>query len=141
MGCYTAPNVTVKFGIPMPLRRFDVTIFGEDDAVLPEVFECPKCQRQFVFELVESSEDRSIYCPQCKRYLGEKDVNFVLVTEIEELTERLRFERDRLEKDEAVYGMTDCDAELRVYGTEIHKVVNILRKTLADLDALKISYR
>jgi hypothetical protein len=94
-----------------------------------------------VFELVETSDDRSIYCPQCKRYLGEKDINFILVTEIEELTERLRFERDRLEKDEAVYGLTDCDAELRVYGTEIHKVVAILRRTLADLDALKQSYR
>jgi hypothetical protein len=117
------------------------TIFGEDDPVLPEVFECPQCQRQFVFELVENSDDRSIYCPQCKRYLGEKDVNFVLLTEIEELTERLRFERDRLEKDEAVYGMTECDPELRVYGTEIHKVVNILRKTLADLDVLKNSYQ
>ncbi|MEO8036015.1 MAG: hypothetical protein ABI837_16385 [Acidobacteriota bacterium] len=109
--------------------------------MLPEVFECPQCQRQFVFELVENSDDRSIHCPQCKRYLGEKDLNFVLVTEIEELTERLRFERDRLEKDEAVYGMTECDAELKVYGTEVHKVVAILRKTLADLDALKQSYR
>jgi hypothetical protein len=109
--------------------------------VLPEVFECPRCERQFVFELVEAAEDRSIYCPQCKQYLGEKDVNFVLLTEIEELSERLRFERDRLEKDEAVYGMTDCDIELHRYGTEIHKVVNILRKTLADLDALKQSYR
>ena len=109
--------------------------------MLPEVFECPNCQRQFVFELVESSSDRSIYCPQCKRYLGEKDINFVLVSEIEELAERLQFERDRLERDEAVYGMTDCDAELRLYGTEIHKVVAILRKTLADLDALKQSYR
>jgi hypothetical protein len=109
--------------------------------VLPEVFECPQCERQFVFELVETSEDRSIYCPQCKRYLGEKDVNFVLITEIEELVERLRFERERLEKDEAVYGMTDCDAELRLYGSEVHKVVNILRRTLADLDALKHSYR
>jgi uncharacterized protein YbaR (Trm112 family) len=114
---------------------------SEDDRVLPEVFECPQCKRQFVFELVEASDDRSIYCPQCKRYLGEKDVNFVLVSEIEELTERLRFERDRLEKDEAVYSMTDCDAELRVYGTEVHKVVNILRKALADLDALKQQYR
>lgn len=113
----------------------------KDEAVLPEVFECPQCQRQFVFELVENSDDRSIYCPQCKRYLGEKDLNFVLVTEIEELVERLRFERDRLEKDEAVYGMTECDAELKVYGTEVHKVVAILRKTLADLDALKQSYR
>ena len=109
--------------------------------MLPEVFECPQCERQFVFELVENSADRSIYCPQCKRYLGEKDVNFILLTEIEELTERLRFERERLEKDEAVYTMTDCDAELRLYGTEIHKVVSILRKTLADLDALKHSYR
>ena len=109
--------------------------------MLPEVFECPQCQRQFVFELVENADDRSIYCPQCKRYLGEKDVNFVLVTEIEELAERLRFERDRLEKDEAVYSMTDCDAELRTYGVEIYKVVNILRRTLADLDSLKQSYR
>ena len=109
--------------------------------MLPEVFECPQCQRQFVFELVENSADRSIYCPQCKRYLGEKDINFILLTEIEELAERLRFERERLEKDEAVYTMTDCDAELRLYGTEIHKVVSILRRTLAELEALKQSYR
>ena len=109
--------------------------------MLPEVFECPQCERQFVFELVENADDRSIYCPQCKRYLGEKDVNFVLISEIDEMGERLRFERDRLEKDEAVYTLTDCDAELRVYGTEIHKVVAILRKTLADLEALKHSYQ
>ena len=109
--------------------------------MLPEVFECPQCQRQFVIELVESSEDRSIHCPQCKRYLGEKDINFVLLSEIEELGERLRFERDRLEKDEAVYSMTDCDAEMRFYGSEIHKVVAILRRTLAELDQLKSSYR
>lgn len=109
--------------------------------MLPEVFECPDCKRQFIFELIESATDRSIYCPQCKRYLGEKDVNFVLLTEIEELTERLRFERDRLEKDEAVYSMTDCDAEMRVYGTEVHKVVAILRKTLESLEALKAQYR
>ena len=109
--------------------------------MLPEVFECPQCQRQFVIELVESSEDRSIHCPQCKRYLGEKEIDFVLISEIEELGERIRFERDRLEKDEAVYSMTDCDAELRLYGTEVHKVVNILRRTLAELDALKSSYR
>ena len=91
--------------------------------MLPEVFECPQCQRQFVFELVENTDDRSIYCPQCKRYLGEKDLNFILVSEIEELSERLRFERERLEKDEAVYAMSDCDAELKLYGNEIHKVV------------------
>jgi len=109
--------------------------------LLPEVFECPQCQRQFVIELVESSEDRSIHCPQCKRYLGEKEIDFVLISEIEELGERIRFERDRLEKDEAVYSMTDCDAELRFYGIEIHKVVAILRRALADLDELKSSYR
>lgn len=108
--------------------------------MLPEVFECPDCQRQFVVELMETESDRSIHCPQCKRYLGEKDVHFVLITEIEELAERLRFERDRLEKDEAVYSMTDCDAELRMYGSEIHKVVNIIRRTLDELDALKQSY-
>ena len=39
---------------------------------MPEVFECPQCERQFVFELVEPNSDQSIYCPQCKRYLGEK---------------------------------------------------------------------
>jgi hypothetical protein len=109
--------------------------------MLPEVFECPQCKRQFVVELVESASDQSIHCPQCKRYLGEKDLHFVILTEIEELAERLRFERDRLERDEAVYSMTDCDAELRTYGTEVYKVVNILRKTLADLDALKSTYR
>jgi hypothetical protein len=109
--------------------------------MLPEVFECPQCQRQFVVELVESADERSIHCPQCKRYLGEKDLHFVIVSEIDELAERLRFERDRLEKDEAVYTMTDCDAEMRTYGTEIHKVVGILRRTLADLDSLKSTYR
>jgi glycyl-tRNA synthetase (class II) len=109
--------------------------------MLPEVYECPQCERQFIVELVESATDRSVYCPQCKRYLGEKDINFILLSEIEELSERLRFERDRLEKDEAFYAMTDCDAELRLYGTEIHKVVGILRRTLAELDQLRASYR
>jgi hypothetical protein len=113
----------------------------QSKSMLPEVFECPQCDRQFIFELVDASTDASIYCPQCKRYLGEKDINFVLVTEIEELSERLRFERDRLEKDEAVYAMGDCDAELKLYGSEVHKVVNILRRTLADLEALKLTYR
>jgi uncharacterized protein YbaR (Trm112 family) len=137
---YTAANAPVKNDIPPFSRAARGTIFERKRAMLPEVFECPQCQRQFVVELVETSADRSIYCPQCKRYLGEKDVNFVLVSEIEELAERLRFERDRLEKDEAYYSMTDCDAELRLYGSELHKVVQILRRTLADLDALKASY-
>jgi hypothetical protein len=94
-----------------------------------------------VFELVDSSSDRSIHCPQCKRYLGEKDLSFIIVSEIEELVERMRFERDRLERDEAVYTMTDCDAELRTYGLEIHKVTHILRRAIADLEALKQTYK
>ncbi len=109
--------------------------------MLPEVFECPACERQFIYDLIENVEDNSIYCPQCKRYLGEKDLHFVLRTEIEELSERLRFERDRLEKDEAIYSMSDCDAELKVYGMELHNVLNILRKALADLEALKVGYK
>jgi hypothetical protein len=117
------------------------TIIARVVTMLPEVFECPQCQRQFVVELVESATEQSIHCPQCKRYLGEKDLHFVIVSEIEELAERLRFERDRLERDEAVYSMTDCDAELRTYGNEVHRVVSILRKALADLDALKQTYR
>jgi hypothetical protein len=36
--------------------------------------------------------------------------------------------------------MTECDAELRTYGAEIHKVVHILRRTLADLESLKQQY-
>jgi hypothetical protein len=141
VGCYTAANATVKIHIPSQGLASHGTIFDRETAMLPEVFECPQCQRQFVVELVESAADQSIHCPQCKRYLGEKDLNFVIISEIDELTERLRFERDRLEKDEAVYSMTDCDAELRTYGNEIHKVVAILRKTLADLDQLKQTYR
>src|SRR5205823_8803234 len=107
-----------------PRRQGQVVNSATIEAMLPEVFECPQCERQFVFELVENSADRSIHCPQCKRYLGEKDINFVLITEIEELSERLRFERDRLEKDEAVYSMTDSvEPELCLYGSEVHKVV------------------
>jgi glycyl-tRNA synthetase (class II) len=134
-------NVRVKALIPHAAALATWHNRRENAAMLPEVFECPQCQRQFVVELVESAADQSIHCPQCKRYLGEKDLNFVIISEIEELAERLRFERDRLEKDEAVYSMTDCDAELRTYGVEIYKVVNILRRTLADLESLKQSYR
>lgn len=141
MGCYTAANARVKMCIPVGGLAGRGTIWVVGIAMLPEVFECPQCKRQFIVELVESASDQSIHCPQCKRYLGEKDLHFVIISEIEELLERLRFERDRLERDEAVYSMTDCDAELRTYGTEVHKVVNILRKTLADLDALKSTYR
>ena len=109
--------------------------------MIPEVFECPRCERQFVIDGLPEEANQEVHCPQCSRFLGIRDVAFVLRTELDELIERLSFEKDRLEKDEAIYGMTDCDAELKLYGTEIHKVVNILRRTLADLDALKQSYR
>ncbi|MFN2239341.1 MAG: hypothetical protein ABR524_08110 [Thermoanaerobaculia bacterium] len=109
--------------------------------MLPEVFECPACQRQFVFELVDLEGDRSITCPQCKRYLGEKDIHYILKSEIEELEERLRFERDRLEKDEAIYSLGEHDAELKAYGSEIHKVVHVLRRAIAELESLRLTYR
>lgn len=108
--------------------------------MLPEVFECPACNRQFVFELVDDVSDASIHCPQCKRYLGEKDLRYVLRSEIEELGERLRLERDRLERDEAIYTMGECDAEMRFYGNEVRHVVEILRKALNDLERLKTKY-
>ena len=108
--------------------------------MLPEVFECPACDRQFVYELVTPDSDRSVYCPQCKNYLGEKDVHFVLLSEIEGLAERLRFERDRLEKDEALYALGECDAELKVYGAEVHKVIGVLRGALLDLERLKADF-
>lgn len=109
--------------------------------MLPEVFECPECQRQFIFDLIDVDGDRSITCPQCKRYLGEKDIHYILRNEIEELEERLRFERDRLERDEATYSLNDCEAELRTYGGEVHRIVRILRKTLAELEALRVSFK
>lgn len=135
-------NKGIPFSFPLDLLSFEAieSEFYTPETMLPEVFECPQCQRQFVFELLEGTEDHSIHCPQCKRYLGEKDIHFILVTEIEELTERLRFERERLEKDEAIYSMTDCEAELRLYGSEIHKVVGILRKAMAELEELKRAY-
>ncbi|MBI2215493.1 MAG: hypothetical protein HYU52_17725 [Acidobacteria bacterium] len=108
--------------------------------MLPEVFECPTCNRQFVFELVDDVSDASIHCPQCKRYLGEKDLRYVLRSEIEELAERLRLERDRLERDEAIYSLGECDAEMRFYGHEVGHVVEILRKALNDLERLKTKY-
>lgn len=109
--------------------------------MLPEVFECPDCERQFVLDLVEGATDCSIHCPQCGRYLGEKDLHFVLRTEIEELAARLRFERDRLEKDEALYSDAEAELELATYGREVHKVIAILADAIRRLDALGGEYR
>lgn len=112
--------------------------------MLPEVFECPDCQRQFVLDLVAEATDCSVICPQCRRYLGEKDLHYILRSEIEELARRLRFELDRLERDEAIYGMSETaaeDAELRAYGREVHKVLAILRRSIRELEALEVAYR
>ena len=87
--------------------------------MIPEVFECPRCERQFVVDGLPEEANQEVHCPQCSRFLGIRDVAFVLRTELDELIERLSFEKDRLEKDEAIYGMTDCDAEMKFYGREV----------------------
>ena len=88
--------------------------------MIPEVFECPRCERQFVIDSVPDDGSEEVHCPQCSRFLGVRDVAFVLRTELDEMIERLSFEKDRLEKDEAVYSLTDCDAEMKFYGQQSH---------------------
>ena len=108
--------------------------------MLPEVFECPRCERQFIVD--ETSDGYAIvHCPQCGRYLGERDLSYVLRSEIDELVERLEFERNRLENDAAVYGMTDCEAEMKLYGREIPGAIGVLRETIQKLRAMSESYR
>lgn len=108
--------------------------------VLPEVFECPRCERQFIVD--EPSEGYvTVHCPQCGRYLGERDLSYVLRSEIDELVERLEFERNRLENDAAVYGMTDCEAEMKLYGREIPAAVGVLRETIGKLRKMSESYK
>ncbi len=109
--------------------------------MIPEVFECPRCERQFVIDGVPDEGTQEVHCPQCSRFLGVRDVAFVLRAEIDELIERLSFEKDRLEKDEAIYGMTDCDAEMKFYGREVSRVIAVLRKTLKELRDLGEDYR
>jgi len=87
--------------------------------MIPEVFECPRCERQFVIDGIPDDGTEEVHCPQCSRFLGVRDIAFVLRTELDELIERLSFEKDRLEKDEAVYSLTDCDAEMKYYGREV----------------------
>ncbi|MFN2386775.1 MAG: hypothetical protein ABR576_10910 [Thermoanaerobaculia bacterium] len=108
--------------------------------MIPEVFECPRCERQFVIDGIPDTGSEEVHCPQCSRFLGIRDLAFVLRTELDELTERLTFEKDRLEKDEAVYGLTDCDPELKYYGREVPRVIAVLRKALNDLDRLRQEY-
>lgn len=46
-----------------------------------------------------------------------------------------------LEKDEAVYGLTDCDAEMKYYGKEVSRVIGVLRAALKELQNLREDYR
>jgi DNA-directed RNA polymerase subunit RPC12/RpoP len=109
--------------------------------MIPEVFECPRCERQFVVDAVVDEVNQEVHCPQCSRFLGVRDVAFVLRSELDELIERLSFEKDRLEKDEAIYGMTDCDAEMKFYGREVSRVIKVLRGALKELHHLQTEYR
>jgi DNA-directed RNA polymerase subunit RPC12/RpoP len=112
-----------------------------DLAMIPEVFECPRCERQFVIDGVPDTGSEEVHCPQCSRFLGVRDIAFVLRSELDELIERLSFEKDRLEKDEAIYGLTDCDPEMKYYGREVTRVIGVLRGALNDLHRLREDYR
>src|SRR5436309_14168429 len=59
--CYTPTNAKVKKRIP---RQIPLSV-AQSRAMLPEVFECPHCDRQFVFGPLATSEDRSFSCAQC----------------------------------------------------------------------------
>jgi Zn-finger nucleic acid-binding protein len=109
--------------------------------MIPEVFECPRCERQFVIDTVPDAGTETVHCPQCSRYLGVRDIAFVLRGELDEMIERLTFEKDRLEKDEAIYSLTDCDPEMRYYGREVPRVIRVLRSALKDLHSLRQDYR
>jgi DNA-directed RNA polymerase subunit RPC12/RpoP len=110
-------------------------------SMIPEVFECPRCERQFVIDDVPEEGSEEVHCPQCSRFLGVRDIAFVLRSELDELIERLSYEKDRLEKDEAIYGLTDCDAEMKFYGREISRVIVVLRGALKELRHLREDYR
>ena len=109
--------------------------------MIPEVFECPRCERQFIIDDVPETGTEEVHCPQCSRFLGVRDIAFVLRSELDELIERLSYEKDRLEKDEAIYGLTDCDAEMKFYGREVSRVIGVLRGALKDLHRLREDYR
>lgn len=106
--------------------------------MFPEVYACPGCKCEFV---VRDATQVSVDCPSCGRYMGERHFTFVVETEIEELVSRLLIERDRLEEDEAMYGSGEHSAELTTYGEEVHKILAILRRTIADLQSLRAGYR
>jgi DNA-directed RNA polymerase subunit RPC12/RpoP len=120
-------------------RRGGYTLFSK--AMIPEVFECPRCERQFVIDSVPDTGSEDVHCPQCSRFLGVRDIAFVLRSELDEMIERLSFEKDRLEKDEAVYSLTDCDPEMRYYGREVPRLIQVLRGALKDLRTLRDGYK
>ena len=106
--------------------------------MFPEVYACPECKREFV---VRDETLTSVECPSCGRYIGERHFTTVVETEIEELIARLAIEIERLEEDEAVYGEGEHSAELMNYGSEVHRILAILRRTNAELRALRATYR
>lgn len=106
--------------------------------MFPEIFACHACEREFV---VRDESIVDVHCPGCGEYLGERRFSTVIETEIEELISRLAIERDRLEEDEAMYGSGDHAAELEFYGREVHKPLVVLRTAIAQLQALRASYR
>lgn len=106
--------------------------------MFPDIYVCPECAHEFI---VREATPGSIHCPSCSHYMGERRFTTVLETEIEELIGRLSIERDRLEEDEAVYGAGEHPPELLVYGENVHRILAILRRAIADLEALRISYR
>src|SRR6478609_671789 len=61
-------------------------------AMIPEVFECPRCERQFIIDDVPETGSEDVHCPQCSRFLGVRDIAFVLRSELDELIERLSYE-------------------------------------------------
>lgn len=105
--------------------------------MFPEIYVCPGCRHEFV---VRDRDQVSINCPSCGRYIGERQFTTIVETEIEELVARLAIEIDRLEEDEAMYGSGDHSAELLTYGEEVHRILAILRRTVADLRTLRSRY-
>jgi len=41
--------------------------------MIPEVFECPRCERRFVVDGIPDTGSEEVHCPQCSRYLGVRD--------------------------------------------------------------------
>ena len=58
-------------GTSIRAERFERTL-GPD--MIPEVFECPRCERQFVIDGIPDDGSEEVHCPQCSRFLGVRDI-------------------------------------------------------------------